>query len=61
MTKPKPKKSNSKPKPDVMHGRDFAGAAYAATEREQTEDVGIDVARLDANPLATEVYAALSG
>ena len=31
------------------------------TRGEQTEDVGIDVARLDANPLATEVYAALSG
>ena len=30
------------------------------TRGEQTEDVGIDVARLDENPLATEVYAALS-
>ena len=30
------------------------------TRGEQTEDVGIDVSRLDLYPLATEVYAALS-
>ena len=30
------------------------------TRGEQTEDVGIDVARLDENPLAIDVYAALS-
>jgi hypothetical protein len=27
------------PKSETIKGRDFAGASYAATEREQTEDV----------------------
>jgi hypothetical protein len=39
MTKPKKDKSSSTSKDDVMHGRSFAGADYAANEREQTLDI----------------------
>lgn len=33
------KKRRKKSEDDVMHGRSFEGAEYAATEREQTEDI----------------------
>jgi len=39
MTDDKRKKAKPKPEPDVMHGRDLAGASYGATEREHTEDL----------------------
>jgi hypothetical protein len=43
MTDRKRKKAKQKPESDdVMHGRDFAGASYGATEREQTEDIERD-------------------
>jgi hypothetical protein len=38
MTDDKRDKAGKPVEPDVMHGRSFAGASYANTEREQTRD-----------------------
>jgi hypothetical protein len=39
MTDPRKQSSSSAKDDDVMHGRSFAGAEFAATEREQTRDI----------------------
>ena len=46
--------------PSMLLGGPTEVVTLRVTRGEQTEDVGIDVAKLDENPLATEVYGALS-
>ncbi|MGC1798864.1 MAG: hypothetical protein WA701_00625 [Solirubrobacterales bacterium] len=46
--------------PSMLLGGPTEVVTLRVTRGEQTEDVGIDVTKLDENPLAIEVYAALS-